>query len=125
MKTTFQSVDDYIGSFPEDIQSLLRRLRKIILEKAPDATESISYGMPAYKTYSRPLVYFAAYKAHIGLYATPTGHKKFARELSEYRRGKGSVQFPLEAPLPWELIGRIVDFRVRENKDMTKRRQPL
>lgn len=125
MKNTFQSVDEYIASFPKETQSLLRQLRKIILEKAPDATESISYGMPAYKTYGMPLVYFAAYKGHIGLYATPTGHKKFARELSEYRRGKGSVQFPLEAPLPWELIGRIVDFRVRENKDMTKRSQPL
>lgn len=115
MKTDYKSVDQYIEIFPEDIRALLNTVRKTILEKAPEAIEGIAYGMPGYKTNGKPLVYFAGFKNHIGFYATPTGHAEFADELSSYKQGKGSVQFPLDKPIPFDLIGRIVEFRVQEN----------
>ena len=116
MKTGILSVDQYIQAFPCDIQIPLEQIRAVIKAKAPDAIESISYGMPAYKTNKKPLVYFAGFKNHIGFYATPNGHKEFAKELSQYKQGKGSVQFPLNKPIPFDLIARIVEFRVNENK---------
>jgi len=116
MKTDFKSVDEYISTFPKEIQSLLEKVRSTILKKAPEAIESISYGMPAYKTNGKPLVYFAGYKNHIGFYATPTGHIEFANELSNYKQGKGSVQFPIDQPIPYDLIERILEFRVKENE---------
>ncbi len=109
------SVDDYIASFPPDVQEILQQIRLIIRDNAPDAVESIAYGMPAYKTHKKPLVYFAAFPKHIGFYATPTGHEKFAKELSQYKQGKGSVQFPLDKPIPYDLISEIVQFRLEEN----------
>jgi uncharacterized protein YdhG (YjbR/CyaY superfamily) len=115
MNTEFKTVDEYIKSFPTDIQTLLKKVRETIKKSAPDAVESIAYGMPAYKTNGKPLVYFAGFKKHIGFYATPTGHAEFADELSTYKQGKGSVQFPLDKPIPYELIKRIVAFRVKEN----------
>lgn len=111
------NVDSYITSFPKDIQKILNDIRKTIVKKAPEAVESLSYGMPAYKTNGKPLVYFAAYKNHIGFYATPQGHTVFAIELSKYKSGKGSVQFPIDQPMPLDLIGRIVEFRVKENSE--------
>lgn len=120
MKTDFKSVDQYIKTFPEDLQMLLNKVRTIITQKAPEAVESIAYGMPAYKTNGKPLVYFAGFKKHIGFYATPTGHAEFANELSKYKQGKGSVQFPLDKPVPLDLIGRIVEFRVKENISKAK-----
>lgn len=108
-------VNTYIQTFPNEVQLILNQIRSVILKKAPDAIESISYGMPAYKTNGKPLVYFAAYKNHIGFYATPTGHKTFNKELSIYKQGKGSVQFPLEQEIPFDLISRIVEFRAKEN----------
>lgn len=116
MKIDYKSVNEYIKSFPEEIQSLLVKVREVIIQNAPKAQESIAYGMPAYKTNGRPLVYFAGFKNHIGFYATPTGHSEFAKELSGYKQGKGSVQFPIEESIPYELIGRIVAFRVKENE---------
>jgi len=110
------SVEAYIASFPKDIQEILIKIRKTILKKAPQAIESMSYGMPAYKTNGKPLVYFAGYKNHIGFYATPQGHTEFAKELSKYKSGKGSVQFPINQPIPLDLIGRIVEFRIKENQ---------
>ena len=107
-------VDTYISSFPDDVRKVLNEMRQLIKSTAPEALEEISYGMPAYK-YNGPLVYFAGYKNHIGLYATPSGHSAFERELSIYKQGKGSVQFPLKEPLPWDLIKRIVEFRLQEN----------
>lgn len=89
-------------------------MRTTIQANAPEAVEGIAYGMPAYKLNKKPLVYFAAFKNHIGFYATPTGHEAFQNELAGYKQGKGSVQFPLSDPLPLELIGRIVKFRVKE-----------
>jgi len=115
MKTNFETVDEYIKSFPPDIQILLKQVRAAIKAKAPEAAENISYGMPAYKTNGKPLMYFAAFKNHIGFYATPSGHAAFSGELSKYAQGKGSVQFSLDKPIPFELIERIVEFRVKEN----------
>jgi len=116
MKNEFKSVDEYLLIFPEEIQSLLVRVRSVIRKKAPEAVEGISYGMPSYKTYGKPLVYFAGFKNHIGFYATPTGHSEFKRELAKYKQGKGSVQFSLKEPVPFDLIGQIVEFRVYENR---------
>lgn len=116
------SVDEYIARFPRSVQDRLRQVRAAIQTNAPDARESISYGMPAYKR-NGPLVYFAGFEKHIGLYATPTGHRRFARELSRYKQGKGSVQFPLDEPLPLDLIARIVAFRVKEDLAKPKRKK--
>jgi uncharacterized protein YdhG (YjbR/CyaY superfamily) len=108
-------VDQYIMQFPQSVRILLENLRGVIKENAPDAEESIAYGMPAYKTNNKPLVYFAAFKNHVGFYATPSGHHAFFDELSKYKQGKGSVQFPHDQPLPLDLIAGIVKFRVQEN----------
>ena len=121
VKQNTNTVEDYIASFPIQTQEHLYHLRKIILEKAPEAVESIAYGMPAYKTNGKPLVYFAAYKTHIGFYATPTGHAEFAEELTKFKTGKGSVQFPIDQPMPIKLIERIVEFRVKENISKLKK----
>jgi len=115
------TVDSYIKSFPENIQTRLIQIRATIIKNAPDATESIAYRMPAYKTNGKTLVYFAGFKNHIGFYATPTGHTGFADELSKYKHGKGSVQFPLDKPLPIKLIAQIVRFRVIENLEKSKK----
>jgi len=106
-------VDIYINSFPPEVQLRLNKIRAILRELVPEVEESISYGMPAYKLKGKPLIYFAGYKNHIGLYATPSGHEAFAKELSKYKQGKGSVQFPLEEEIPFELIERIVLFRAQ------------
>lgn len=116
MKTNYNSVEEYIESFPKNVQLLLNQVRAIIQKNAPKATESIAYGMPAYKTNGKPLVYFATFKNHIGFYATPTGHEAFQQALSKYKQGKGSVQFPLDQPIPFDLIAQIVLFRVTENE---------
>ncbi len=115
------SVDEYIASFPENVQKILRKIRATILQKAPEAIEGFSYQMPSYKTDGRILVYFAAFKHHIGFYATPTGHAAFSEDLSQYKQGKGSVQFPLDKPIPYELIAQIVEFRVIENSFLSKK----
>jgi uncharacterized protein YdhG (YjbR/CyaY superfamily) len=111
------NIKEYISGFPEDVQQILNQVRATIQQAAPDAEESISYGMPAYKLNGKVLVYFAGYKNHIGFYATPTGHIAFAKELSKYKQGKGSVQFPIDQPMPLELIAQIVEFRVIENME--------
>lgn len=120
MRIQYKNVEEYIISFPADTRKKLEQIRKIIRREAPDAEESISYGMPAYKTNKKHLVYFAGYSKHIGFYATPTGHSAFAEELSEYKQGKGSVQFPLDKPLPLDLIRQITRFRVQENLAKSK-----
>ncbi|MFA6401918.1 MAG: DUF1801 domain-containing protein [Salinivirgaceae bacterium] len=120
MENSYRNVNEYIFSFPRNIQELLEQIRHTIKLVATEAEESIAYGMPAYKLNGKPLVYFAAFKNHIGFYATPTGHLEFAKELSDYKQGKGSVQFPLDKPLPLDLISRIVAFRAKENKELVK-----
>lgn len=114
-KTHMNTVDDYIKTFPPEVQAVLHQVRATIKKHAPEAAESIAYQMPAYKTNGKPLVYFAGFKNHIGFYATPTGHAAFAEELSKYKQGKGSVQFPLDKQIPYDLIAQIVNFRVKEN----------
>lgn len=116
MKVEIKNVEDYIDGFSEEIQVILKKIRELIKTIAPEAVESISYGMPAYKTNGKPLVYFAGYKNHIGLYATPSGHTAFKEELSNYKQGKGSVQFPLNQPIPYGLIEQIIQFKLAENK---------
>lgn len=108
-------IDKYIQQFPENVQEILQSIRKLIKDYAPSADEHFAYGMPAYKLNKKPLVYFAAFKNHIGFYATPSGHSKFQEELSKYKQGKGSVQFMLDKPIPYQLIERIIKFRVTEN----------
>jgi len=120
MENNLKSVDEYILTFPKEVQLQLEKIRNIILKSAPNAVESISYGMPAYKTNGKPLVYFAAYKKHIGLYATPSAHTEFSEELSKYKQGKGSVQFPLDNPIPFDLIERIVLYKAKENEQKAK-----
>lgn len=120
MNTEISTVEAYIASFPKDVQTKLQLIRKVILEHAPNAVESMSYGMPAYKLNKKPLVYFGGFTKHIGFYATPTGHTKFASQLSKYKQGKGSVQFPLLEELPIDLITDIVNFRVQENSNIIK-----
>lgn len=114
MKTTFKNIDEYIAIQTPEVKILLEQMRQTIKKAAPEAEELISYNMPAFK-YRGMLVYFAAYKHHVGFYATPTGHSEFKEELSVYKQGKGSVQFPLNKPLPLDLISRMVQFRVEEN----------
>lgn len=115
MNTEIKTIEEYHAGFPEEVVQRMEQIRAIILKQAPEAAESISYGMPAFKLNGKPLVYYAGYKQHIGFYATPTGHAEFAEELSNYKQGKGSVQFPLNEALPLDLIQRIVMFRVGEN----------
>lgn len=114
-----KNVDEYIASFPQDLQLRLQQMRQAIKKAAPAAEELISYQMPAYK-YHGVLVYFAGYKNHIGFYATPNGHDAFKKELAVFKAGKGSVQFQHEQPLPLALIGRIVKFRVKQNSQKAK-----
>lgn len=109
------TVDEYIEAFPEAVKEKLRQIRQTITLHAPMAVESVAYGMPAYKLNKKPLVYFGGFEKHIGFYATPTGHEAFKKELASYKQGKGSVQFPMNQPLPIELIAEIVKFRVLEN----------
>lgn len=120
MDKDIHTVDNYISGFPPEKQERLHLIRETITKNAPGATESIAYGMPAYKTDGKPLVYFGGFEKHIGLYATPTGHDKFKKELSAYKQGKGSVQFPDNKPLPLDLISEIVKFRVEENSRKLK-----
>ena len=110
----FESIDEYIRSFPKPVRKKLAEMRKIIGEQAPQALEKISYQMPTFFLNGN-LVHFAAYAKHIGFYPTPSGIKAFQKELSKYKSSKGAVQFPLDAPLPLKLIERIVRFRVKEN----------
>ena len=116
------STDEYISSFPVETQKLLDQMRTIIKKAAPQATEVISYSMPAFILNKSPLVYFAAFKNHIGLYALPSGHEEFKEALSKYKSGKGSVQFPLDKPIPYDLITKIVKFRVKENLEKAKKK---
>ena len=108
------TIDEYISGFPINVQDILNKIRKTIHEAALEAEEVISYQMPAFK-FKGILVYFAAFKKHIGFYPIPSGIEKFKNELSIYRQGKGSVQFPLDKPIPYNLISRIVKFRFQEN----------
>jgi uncharacterized protein YdhG (YjbR/CyaY superfamily) len=114
VKTQYKTIDEYIKTFPVDIQSILEKMKQTIREAAPEAIETISYQMPTFKLNGN-LVYFAAFKNHIGFYPTPSGIERFKKELSPYRGSKGAVQFPLDKPIPFALVKKIVIFRVQEN----------
>jgi len=113
-KVKFESIDEYISQFSVEIQEILETLRNVIQESAPDAIEKISYQIPTFHLHGN-LVHFAAYKNHIGFYPTSSGIAAFIHELSEYTSSKGAVQFPLDRPVPYELISKITKFRVAEN----------
>jgi uncharacterized protein YdhG (YjbR/CyaY superfamily) len=117
----YRSIDEYIGTFPEATQKILKELRATIKASAPDAEEKISYQMPTFALKGN-LVHFAAYKKHIGFYPTPGGIQAFKHELSIYEGAKGSVQFPIDKPLPLKLISKIVKFRVAENLKNAERK---
>lgn len=114
-KSTAETVDSYIAEFPPGTRELLEEMRAIIRAAAPAATETISYAMPTFDLDGHHLVHFAAYERHLGFYPVPSGIAAFGEELAPYRSGKGSVQFPLDQPLPVDLIRRIVEFRVAES----------
>jgi len=110
----FKTMDEYIKTFPNDVQSILEKMRQTIRKAAPEAVEAISYQMPTFKLNGKNLVHFAAWKNHIGFYPTPSGTETFKKELSPYKRTKGSVQFPIELPIPYDLVEKIVIFRMKE-----------
>ena len=115
-------IDEYIAGFPVDIRAILEEIRATIRKAAPEATEAISYQMPTFRLDGN-LVHFAAFSKHIGFYPAPTGTEKFREALSAYKGGKGSVQFPLDKPVPFDLIEKIVRFRVEENKKKAARKR--
>ncbi len=119
-KSVPRNIDAYIAGFPNDVQEILEKIRQTIRKAAPDAEETISYLIPTFTLKGKYLVYFAAYKKHIGLYPAPRGSEKFKKELSRYEGGKGTVRFPLDKPIPLALITRIVKFRIKQNLEREK-----
>ena len=117
------NMDAYISTFPKEIQDVLQQVRTAIQKAAPEATETISYAIPTFVLHGA-LVHFAAFKDHIGFYSTPSGTAAFQKELAAYKSGKGSVQFPLNKPMPLKLITQIVKFRVAENKAKAAKKKP-
>ena len=113
----YDTVEKYIASFSPEIRKALNEIRSTVRKTAPEAEETIAYRMPAYKLNGKPLVYFAAFKNHIGFYPTPRGIEAFDKELKKYKHAKGSVQFPLDKPMPLALIKKMVKFRVKENTE--------
>ena len=112
----FKTIDEYTSMFPDDVRTILNQVRQTIRGAAPEAQETINYQMPTF-TLNGNLVHFAGFKNHIGFYPTPTGIEAFKDELSVYKGAKGSVQFPLDRPMPLPLIRRIVEYRVKENSE--------
>jgi uncharacterized protein YdhG (YjbR/CyaY superfamily) len=110
-----QSIDEYIATFPKNVQEILEQVRATIRKAAPEAEETISYNMPTFKLNGHYLVYFGGYKKHIGIYPVPLGDTEFNAELAPYVAGKGTARFPFDKPIPFGLIGKIVEFRIQEN----------
>jgi len=115
VKKQYKTIDEYINTFPSDIQDILEKMRQTVRKAAPGAVEVISYQMPTFKLNGKNLVHFAAWKNHIGFYPTPSGTEAFQKELSLYKGAKGSVQFPMDRPIPFDLVKKVVVFRVKEN----------
>lgn len=111
----YKNIDEYISMLPKDIRDKLEKMRQVIREAAPKAEEAISYGIPTFKLNGN-LVHFAAYKSHIGFYPTSSGIAAFKKELSPYKLSKGTVQFPIDKPIPFEIVKKIVKYRVKENE---------
>ena len=123
MKTQFDTTDEYIATFPADVQRILKKLRQTVKKAAPEAVEAISYQMPTFKLDGKNLVHFAAFKNHIGFYPTPSGTAMFKKEIARYKSGKGSIQFLLDEPLPYDLVTRIVEFRLTEELAAAKKKK--
>jgi len=115
LKTEYKTIDEYINMFPKDVQAILQKMRQTIKGAAPGAAEAISYQMPTFKLNGKNLVHFAAWKNHVGFYPIPSGIEAFKKELEPYEKSKGSVQFPLDKPIPYGLVKKIVLFRVGES----------
>jgi uncharacterized protein YdhG (YjbR/CyaY superfamily) len=114
-RTAPRNIDDYIAGFPRDMQAILEKIRMTIRKAAPAAEETISYQIPSFTLKGSYLIYFAAFRKHIGLYPAPRGNQEFKEALSLYQTGKGTMRFPLDKPIPFNLISKIVKFRVKEN----------
>ena len=114
MRKQFKTIDEYIEAFPTNVQNILEKMRKTIRKAAPEAIEAINYQMPTFKLNGKNLVHFAAFKNHIGFYPIPSGIEAFKEELSQYKQGKGSVQFPIDKPIPYDLVEKVVKYRVKE-----------
>ena len=119
-----KNIDEYISGFPAAVQETLNKVRATISKAAPDARETISYAIPTFTLNKTNLVHFAGFKNHIGFYPAPTGSEAFKAELSVYKTGKGSVQFPIDKPMPLDLITKIVEFRVRETLEKAAKKKP-
>ncbi len=122
LQKKYTTIDGYIRQFEPEVREKLERVRKVIREAAPDAVEKISYQMPTFRLEGN-LVHFAAFQSHIGLYPTPSGTERFREELALYETGKGSIRFPLDRPIPYDLITRIVKFRAKENRQRAEARR--
>lgn len=116
-KKSFKTMDEYIHSFPSNVQRMLQKVRQTIRTAAPDAAETISYQIPTFELRGNSLVYFAAWKNHIALYPIPSGTVAFKRELSPYKAGKGTVRFPIKEPIPYGLVKKIVMLRMKEIRE--------
>ncbi|OGO19228.1 MAG: hypothetical protein A2Z15_03170 [Chloroflexi bacterium RBG_16_50_11] len=119
MRTQYKTIDEYIKTFPANIQTILEKMRQTVRKAAPESVEAISYQMPTFKLNGN-LVHFAAFKNHIGFYPAPSGTETFNKELSPYKGGKRSAQFPLNSPIPYDLVEKIVKLRVKENSAKKK-----
>jgi len=120
MRDQFATIDEYIASFPPDIQEKLQGIRAVIRKAAPNAEEAIRYGIPTFRQDGNNLVHFAAFKDHLSFFPTSSGVAKFRKELSSYKISKGTIQFPLDGPVPYDLVERITRFRALENSEKKK-----
>ena len=120
MRDQFATIEEYIASFPPDVQEKLRGIRTVIRRAAPDTEEAIRYGIPTFRQNGSNLVHFAAFKDHLGFFPTSSGVEQFQKELSSYRISKGTIQFPLDKPVPYDLVERITLFRAGENREKKK-----
>jgi uncharacterized protein YdhG (YjbR/CyaY superfamily) len=120
MRDPFATIDEYIASFPQDVQEKLRVIRTVIHKTVPDAEEAIRYGIPTFRLDGSNLVHFAAFKDHLGFFPTAPGVEHFRKELSAYRLSKGTIQFPLDKPVPYDLVERIARFRAEETRKKKK-----
>jgi len=118
-KQIYTNIDEYIATFPDDVQKVLQKIRSTIRKAAPKAEETISYQIPTFKL-NGYLIYFAGYQKHVSVYPAPRGEKEFKKELAAYKGGKGTVQFPLDKPVPYELISRLVKYRAKKNLERVK-----
>jgi uncharacterized protein YdhG (YjbR/CyaY superfamily) len=122
-KARFKSMDEYIATFPDETQKILKEVRATIKAAAPEAGETISYGIPTFTLNGKYLIYFAGWKNHISIYPIPTGTEAFNKQVSQYVEGKGTLKFPMDKPLPLKLITKIVRLRVNENRKRTDKKR--